>query len=159
MNIDLTFCFQEIQKVTVEAVDDVVQMFLHRFLDFEAQRKGFFDVRDKIHDLVKMCSDNVQIVIFVNDVLGKSIVICAGKMENVVHITIKNSGIVTHDWKKKQCKKHVYDNWESMLGTIKSTLDCVRGIIELVTIIGNMGGRFFNFLFRGNQESSSISTN
>lgn len=47
-----------------------------------------------------MCFDNVKIFIFVNDVFGKLIVICVGKMENVVYIIVKISGIVIYDWKK-----------------------------------------------------------
>lgn len=149
----------EIKEVNVEAVDNVVQMFMHRFLDFQDQRQGFFDARDKIHDLVKMCSDNVKIFIFVNDVLGKPIVICAGKMENVVHITVKTSGIVTHDWKKQLWKKCVYENGELMLVTLKSRVECLWGILELFGNIGNTVGRWKNnFSTLLKQESSSISS-
>lgn len=145
----------EIEEVNVEAVDNVVQMFMHRFLDFEVQRQGFFDARDKIHDLVKMCSDNVKIFIFVNDVLGKPIVICAGKMKNVVHITVKTSGIVTHDWKKKCWKKHVYENGELMLATLKSSLECLKGIIDSTAAIGNTVGGWINHFSTKKEESSS----
>lgn len=124
----------KIKEVNVEAVDNIIQMFMHRLLDFEAQRQGFFDARDKIHNLVKICSDNVKIVIFVDGVLDKSIAICAGEMQNVVHITIQTSGIVTHNWMKKSWKKHVYDDGELMLNTS-------RRIIELIGHIVNIGGR------------------
>lgn len=139
-------------------MDNVVQMFMHRFLDFEAQRQGFFDARDKIHDLVKMCSDNVKIFIFVDDVLGtcKPIVICAGKMENVVHITVKTSGIVTHDWKKKSWQKRVYEDGGLMLVALKGSLDCLKGIIELTGNIGNTVGGWINLFATKKQESSSI---
>lgn len=136
-------------------MDNVVQMFMHRFLDFEVQRQGFFDARDKIHDLVKMCSDNVKIIIFVNDVLGKPIVICAGKMKNVVHITVKTSGIVTLDWKKKLWKKRVYENGELMLATFKSSLECVKGILDLTGIIGKTVGGWINHFSTKKEESSS----
>lgn len=134
-------------------MDNVVQMFMHRFLDFEAQRQGFFDARDIIHDLVKMCSDNVKIFIFVNDVLGscKPIVICAGKMENVVHITVKTSGIVTHDWKKISLKNHVYENGESMLGRLWTA-------IQIIGNIGNTVGGWINIFSTNKQESSSLSS-
>lgn len=129
-------------------MDNVVQMFTHRFLYFEAQRQGFFDARDKIHNLVKCCSDNVEIIIFVDGVLGKSIAICAGDMENVVHITIKTSGIVTHEWMMKSWKKHVYDEGELMLVTLSRRIELLGNISD------NMGGRWINYFSTRN---SSIS--
>lgn len=99
-----------------------------------------------------MCFDNVKIFIFVNDVFGKLIVICVGKMKNVVYIIVKISGIVIFDWKKKFWKKCVYENGELMLVIVKSSLECVKGILDLIGIIGKMVGGWINYFFIKKEE-------
>lgn len=99
----LTFWFQEIQEVNVRALDDVVQRFIHRFIGNTPQRQTFYNIRKRIHDLVKTFADNVQIFLYVDDVFDKPLIISAGKKENELDIIIKIDGSLEVRWKKETC--------------------------------------------------------
>lgn len=95
--------FQEIQEVNVRALDDVVQRFKHRFIGITPQRQTFYNIRIKIHDLVKNFADNVQIFLYVDDVFDKPLIISAGKKENELDIIIKIDGSLEVRWRKETC--------------------------------------------------------
>lgn len=99
---------------------------MHRFIDTKPQRQAFYNIRDMIHDLVKFCANNVQIVINVQDVLQKPIIISTKKTENEVHFTIKPDGTVTKCWTKETWRKCLCENRECVKVVLKDTTDIIR---------------------------------
>lgn len=143
----ISFWFQNITEVNVEALEDAFQTYMHRFVHIEPQRHAFYNVRDMIHDLVKFCVDNVKIVIFVDDVLKKSIIISTEKTENELHFTIKTDGTVTKSWTKETWKKCFYESRESAIVVLKETTEIIRNVGLLVT-------EFIKLLSKSNSSSS-----
>lgn len=131
----------------MEALEDAFQTYMHRFVHIEPQRHAFYNVRDMIHDLVKFCVDNVKIVIFVDDVLKKSIIISTEKTENELHFTIKTDGTVTKSWTKETWKKCFYESRESAIVVLKETTENIRNVGLLVT-------EYIKLLSKSNSSSS-----
>lgn len=98
---------------------------------------GLFKLRDKLHELVKGCADNVEIAVYVNHILDQAIVIKRGNCENRIRITIESNGEVTHDWTKETWAKTLWNWFYGLLGLIKefgklllSTLKLIKKPIE-----------------------------
>lgn len=112
-------------------MNDVIEMFKHKLESFEKQKQGLYSARNKIVGLVNSCSNNVQLSIFVDDVLPQPIVIRAGKEENQLCIFIKSDGTVEDAWKKKTWKKRISDWFRVFVST--DTLGTIaRAIIALI---------------------------
>lgn len=64
-------------------------------------RYTLYEICDTIKELIKNCSNNVQIKIHIDHVLDEPIVIRRGNAENHVRIIIHSNGEVSHKWTKK----------------------------------------------------------
>lgn len=65
----------------------------------------FIDVRENICKSVKICADNVEVVVKMNEILDDPITVTAGKGENKLLITIHSKTGVDYKWTKETWTK------------------------------------------------------
>lgn len=68
------------------------------FKGFDNQKNAFYSIQVEIDEDMKLCAENVKLVIYVNDVLDKPIIISSSSKENHLQITIRNDGTVIRKW-------------------------------------------------------------
>lgn len=97
------------ENVDAICVNDVIEKFKHKLERFEKQKQGLYNARSEIVGCLNWCSDNVRLLIFVDDVLPQPIVITCGKEENQLCIFIKIDGTIKPVWEKRTWIKHILD--------------------------------------------------
>lgn len=75
---------------------------------------NYDELRDGITEAVKNCSDNVRVVIYIDDVLDEPIFIGIGAQENHLIISIRNNGKVEYRWTKETWSKVFRDALEGV---------------------------------------------
>lgn len=83
------------------ALNDALLKLKPLFKGFDQHLNAFYKVRDEIDGDLEFCANNVQIIIYVNDILDNPLVISSGSKEKQMHITINNDGTVTKEWKRR----------------------------------------------------------
>lgn len=91
----------------------------------------FFDLRDSVNEMVKNCSNNVQIAIYINHILDQPVVINRGNIENRIRITIKSNGEVTHNWTKETWAKKLWDWFYGFFGLMEKLGKLLVTVLEL----------------------------
>lgn len=94
----------------------------HKFHDYSMLKEAFYKVRDKILETVKTCSDNVRVVIYMDDVLDKPIIVRIGAEENRLRISIRTDGKASYSWTKETWTKVFFDGWEGVKTLIMKIL-------------------------------------
>lgn len=84
----------------------------HKFHDYSMLREAFYKVRNKIFETVKTCSDNVRVVIYIDDVLDEPIIVRIGAEENRLRISIRTDGKASYSWTKETWSKVFRDGWK-----------------------------------------------
>lgn len=75
---------------------------------------NYDELRDGITEAVKNCSDNVRVVIYIDDVFDAPISIRIGAEENHLIISIRNNGKVEYRWTKETWSKVFRDASEGV---------------------------------------------
>lgn len=95
-------------------------------------RDGLFELRDALNEMVKSCTDNVEIKIYVNHILDQAIVIKRGNCENRIRITINSNGEMTHSWTKETWGKTLWDWCYGFLGLLKTFAKLLISALSLI---------------------------
>lgn len=66
-----------------------------------ATKNTLCTLRDNIQRMIEGCADNIKITIYLDDVLDGFIEIMAGQEENLLSISIKSNGDMTHSWNRR----------------------------------------------------------
>lgn len=106
-----------------EAFRRVQQKFNEDDPQHQKMKEAFEDLRDGICDIVKQCSTNVKIVLYVDGVLDQPITAVAGNGENRLRMTIKRNGKFTYGWTKETWGKFFKDAWERAVTLMKKILE------------------------------------
>lgn len=93
-------------------------------------REAFYGVQKHISDVVKRCSDNVMVAIYIEDVLEEPIVISSGAMEKNLVIRIDKDGIASFKWTKRTWKKKL----KAKFGNIdsKDVKSLAKNIVQIL---------------------------
>lgn len=108
----------------------------------EKLKDAFFELRDVIHRLVKNCSDNVQIALYIDHFFDEPILINKGNMENRLIISFKSNGEMTKSWTKETWAKKMWD-------LIYGDLDSINKLWKLLTSTMIMIQDTITFLNKG----------
>lgn len=135
---------------TNEDFDTILQrIYLQNKAHFNKDKKmkdAFFDLRDSLHNMIKQCSDNVEITIYVNDILDQPIVIKRGKMENRIRITINSNGEVTHGWTKETWTKTLWDWFYGFFDLIERIVGVFASAVKLAINLWTHGKLVYDTL-------------
>lgn len=95
---NITTLFQITKKVDSNALNEAFLKIKPFFKGFDNQKNAFYSIQVEIDEDMKLCSEEVKLVLFVNDVLDKPIIISSGSKKNHLQITIRNDGTVIRKW-------------------------------------------------------------
>ncbi|XP_056021099.1 uncharacterized protein LOC125675474 [Ostrea edulis] len=109
-------------EITDESLFETFNRIKQKFKGHEVMKEGFYELRDAINDIVKACSKNVKVVVYVNDVLDEPIIVQSGSGENRLRITIKGGGRISYSWTKETCEKVFRDAWSVIIFSFKNFL-------------------------------------
>lgn len=109
-------------------------------------KDAFFDLRDSLHNMVKQCSDNVEITIYVNHILNQPFVIKRGNCENRIRITINSNGEVTHGWTKETWTKTLWDWFYGFFDLIERIVDVFASAVKLAINLWTHGKLVYDTL-------------
>lgn len=107
----MSISLQKTCKVDSTVLHSVYEKLTPELRGSQEQRVGFHRLRHDFNLLVKNCADNVKVTLYISDVV---IVICAGKMENEIVITIRYDGYTDINWQKKTWSKYFNDGLDEM---------------------------------------------
>lgn len=132
--------FYVVFKERGEVIDEeLIRVFVRvkwKFNDYDEFREVFYDVWDDIIEVVKICFDNVRVVIYIDDVFDDLIVVGIGVEENWFWIFIRSNGKVLYSWIKEMWSKIFCDGWEGVKLFIKKIFGFivlkVRSVFVLV---------------------------
>lgn len=125
----LIFFVQEAHTLDDEALAKGFQMIKHEATD-ETTKTAFSRVQCEIQELIRNCSDNVKVVIYIDHVRDDPLIFMVGPGDNKLIITIRKSGSITYAWPKETMSKLFWDG--------------VGGISELVANILSALLLFYN---------------
>lgn len=106
-----------------------------KFNDYDQLREAFYDVRDDITEVVKTCSDNVRVVVYIDDVLDDPIIVGIGAEENRLRISIRSNGKASYSWTKETWSKIFRDGWEGVKSLTKKILGFIASKARAVFAI------------------------
>lgn len=129
---------KDTKKINAKSVHDEIQKFNYKFEGAEKQKQGFYNVREKINGIVRLCSDNIRLSLIVDDILPIPIVFKAGKEENQLCIFIKSDGTLYCEWEKKTWKKRIVDF--SRVVSSDAVLRVAQGLIMIFATRFGGGG-------------------
>lgn len=132
--------FYVVFKERGEVIDEeLIRVFVRvkwKFNDYDEFREVFYDVWDDIIEVVKICFDNVRVVIYIDDVFDDLIVVGIGVEENWFWIFIRSNGKVLYSWIKEMWSKIFCDGWEGVKLFVKKIFGFivlkVRSVFVLV---------------------------
>lgn len=85
----MSILLQETDKVDHRVLHSLYKMLAPELKGSHKQKKSFHKLRHNINKHVNHCADNVKLTLYISDV---DIVICAGKKDNEIVITIEEDG-------------------------------------------------------------------
>lgn len=97
----------------------ITKTFQHHLRNHEETRNALLIARDEIPQKIRHCSDNVQLVLYLDGVLKDPIKINVVSAENRLQITIKMNGQITYYWKKRTLRTHILKYLEEIMTYIK----------------------------------------
>lgn len=106
-------------RVTSEVLHSVYENLPPELRGSEKQIESVHCFRHDINQHMKNCADNVKLTLYINNV---EIIICAGKMENEIVITIKNDGDTKITWHKETWSKYFNDKMKQISRRLLSSL-------------------------------------
>lgn len=99
---------------------------------YPEHRTFLFRIRDDITDAVRSCGTNIEVIIYVDDVLDEPIKCKIGAGENRLRITIQGNGKVTGKWTDETWSKVFKD-----VGTVIS--DLMKKVVKAFKICSTTG--------------------
>lgn len=129
------FIFKERGEVIDEELTRAFARVKQKFNNYDKLREAFYDVRDDITDVVKTCSDNVRVVLYIDDVLDEPIVVGIGDQENRLRISIRSNGKASCSWTKETWSKIFRDGWEGVKSITKKIVECLASKARAVFAI------------------------
>lgn len=127
--------FKERGEVIDEELTRAFARVKRKFNDYDELREAFYDVRDEITEVVKTCSDNVRVVVYIDDVLDEPIIVGIGAEENRLRISIRSNGKVSYSWTKETWSKVFRDGWEGVKSLTKKILGFIASKARAVFAI------------------------
>lgn len=95
-------------------------------------KEAFEELRDGICDIVRNCSTNVKVVIYIDGVLDEPITAKAGNGDNRLRMTIKRNGTFTYGWTKETWGKFFNDAWERVTSLMKNILGFIISSVSKI---------------------------
>ncbi|XP_062605066.1 uncharacterized protein LOC134266878 [Saccostrea cucullata] len=117
------------EHITHQDLNKAFNRVKEKFNGFNAVKKSFREIRNKLHEIVRSFSNNVRVVIYVDDILDDPIILEAGNAENELLIAIDPEGEYTYSWPKKTWSKVFSDVWEGLKSFVGSILSCIASFI------------------------------
>lgn len=103
--------YKETDKVDHRVLHALYKMLAPKLRGSREQKKSFYRLRHNINKHVNHCADNVKLTLYINDV---DIVICAGKKDNEIVITIEEDGNTLISYTEETWSKYFKDCWKEM---------------------------------------------
>lgn len=103
--------YKETDKVDHRVLHSLYKMLAPELKGSHEQKKSFYKLRHNINKHVNHCADNVKLTLYINDV---DIVICAGKKDNEIVITIEEDGNTLISYTEETWSKYFKDCWKEM---------------------------------------------
>lgn len=129
------FSFKERGEVIDEELTRAFARVKRKFNDYDQLREAFYDVRDDITEVMKTCSDNVRVVVYIDDVLDDPIIVGIGAEENRLRISIRSNGKASYSWTKETWSKIFRDGWEGVKSLTKKILGFIASKARAVFAI------------------------
>ena len=105
-------------------MENVLQLLItktleHHLRNHEETRNALLIARDEIPQKIRHCSDNVQLVLYLDGVLKDPIKINVVSAENRLQITIRMNGKINYYWQKRTLKTHILKYLEEIITYIR----------------------------------------
>lgn len=98
----------------------------------------FYDMRDEISGLLKACSRDIQVVVYVNGVFDRPLAVTVGPGTTRLQITIERNGTVTYCYTKETMAKLYPNALEYTNSIVKNILGLLvkksKGLTSIVEI-------------------------
>lgn len=90
-------------------------------------RRGVAEIRRTITQTLQSCSDNVQVKIYLYEVLDDPIIINCGRGDNKLMVTIDSKDGVDFTWTKTTMAKSFWDGWGLGTNIAKAIVTTIGG--------------------------------
>lgn len=107
-----------------------------KFEGHQQQREAFYCIRDGFTPMIETCADNVEVVLYVDDILDEPISVRIGDQKNRLVITIKTNGKVNYRWTKETWGKIFKGAAMTVNSLAKKLVALLRSIAESSGAIG-----------------------
>lgn len=107
-----------------------------KFDGHQQQREAFYCIRDGFTPMIETCADNVEVVLYVDDILDEPIIVRIGDEQNRLVITIKTNGTVKYRWTKETWGKIFKGAAMTVNSLAKKLVSLFRSIAESSGAIG-----------------------
>lgn len=94
----------------------------HHLRENKETRDALCIARDEVPLKIKHCSDNIELVFYLDNVLEDPIYLTVGSAENRLHISIRSNGKIEYYWKERTLKVILWDALESVTSVVVRTL-------------------------------------
>lgn len=91
-------------------------------------KKGYVELRKTITQTVRSCSDNVQVKIYLYEVLDDPIIINCGRGDNKLMVTIDSKDGVNFTWTETTMAKAFWDGWGLGTNIAKAIVTTIGGL-------------------------------
>lgn len=90
---------KDMKKEIEEELSRATARIIQKLHNYDEPREAFYGIRDEFVQVVTNCSDNLRVVLYIEDVLDEPIVVRIRAEKNRLIISIKNNGNVEYRWK------------------------------------------------------------
>lgn len=130
-----TLYFQEKKLVmNDQTLHTAIMRVKGKLQDHNAHKQILFRIRDDLTLAVSSCADNVEVIIYLDDVLDDPINIIVGAGDNRLRITIQTDGKVTARWTDETWGKIFNDVGTVINNLMKSVIKSIKG----TSVIGDV---------------------
>lgn len=120
-----------------KALHNAFKRVKQHFKGHDQLANAFYKLRGGINDIVSGCEDNVNVSIYIDEVLDDPIEVCAGAGENELVITIDKDANVSYSWPKETWLKCISDAWNHAKSVTKSIIEyIVSSVSDLLSVEG-----------------------
>lgn len=110
----------------------VQQKFDQEDPQHKKMKEAFENLRDGICRIVRNCSTNVKVVIYIAGVLDEPITSTVGNGDNRLRMTIKQNGTFTYEWTKETWGKFFNDARERVTSLMKDILGFIISSVSRI---------------------------
>lgn len=120
---------------TLEINDETIHKAFSKVKDKIRTKKelrgGLSEIRKTITQTLQSCSDNVQVKIYIDEVLDDPIIIKCGKGDNKLLVTIDSENGVDFTWTETTMAKAFWDGWGYGVAIAKAIVTTISGFSSL----------------------------